>query len=340
MVDRPNPQGPVAVIGTTTWGATLALVAARRGVVVRLWARSAEEAARLRQDGEHKLRLPAQPFPPTMTVTSSLADALDGAASVIFAVPSDSLRENARLTAPHFINSPVVVSACKGLERQTFKRMSQVLAEELPGSLSDRICVLSGPNLAREIVQGTPASTVIASSSPQAAQEAQHLLNSPTFRVYTNADVVGVELAGALKNIVAIGAGISDGLQLGNNAKAAFVTRGLTEITRLGLAAGANPLTFSGLAGLGDLIATCYSPLSRNRMVGEQIAGGKTLQEAVASLGGEVAEGVTTTPAAVAMANQMGVEMPIAETTRRVLFEGLDPRQAALELMGRSPRAE
>jgi glycerol-3-phosphate dehydrogenase (NAD(P)+) len=340
VVTQPDPSRPVAVVGTTTWGTTLALLLARRGVGVRLWARSAQEAARLRQDGEHTLRLPGQHFPSCLTVTSSLAEALQGAVAVVFAVPSNSLRQNARLTAPHFTDAPLVISACKGLERATSKRMSQVLAEELPQRLVGRICALSGPNLAREIVAGIPASTVMASSDPRSAQEAQRLFNSPTFRVYTNADMAGVELAGALKNIVAIGAGISDGLQAGNNAKAAFVTRGLAEITRLGVAAGASPLTFAGLAGLGDLIATCYSPLSRNRMVGEQIAKGLTLQQALASLGGEVAEGVTTTPAVVEMARGMGVEMPIAETTNRVLFEGLDPRQAALELMGRAPRAE
>ena len=340
VATQPDPIQPVAVVGTTTWGSTLALVLARRGVGVRLWARSAQEAAMLQQDGENKLRLPGQPFPSCLMVTSSLPEALQGAGAVIFAVPSNSLRENARLTAPHFADTPLVISACKGLEQDTSMRMSQVLAEELPRRLLERICVLSGPNLAREIVAGIPASTVIAASEPHSAQEAQLLLNSPSFRVYTNADVVGVELAGALKNIVAIGAGISDGLQLGNNAKAAFVTRGLAEITRLGVEAGASPLTFAGLAGLGDLIATCYSPLSRNRRVGEQIAQGRTLQQALDSLGGEVAEGVTTAPAVLEMEGRMGVEMPIAETTNRVLFEGLDPKQAALELMGRAPRAE
>ena len=273
-------------------------------------------------------------------MTSGLADALRDAGAVIFAVPSETLRENARLLALHGSGSPVVISACKGLERGTLNRMSQVLAQELPSNMAEGICALSGPNLAREIVSGIPASTVVASAHLHAAEAAQRLLNSAAFRVYTNADVTGVELAGALKNVVAIGAGICDGLQFGNNAKAAFVTRGLAEITRLGLAAGANPLTFSGLAGLGDLVATCYSPLSRNRMVGERIAQGMTLDETMVSLSGEVAEGVTTTPAAVAMAHQMGVEMPIAETARRVLFEGLDPREAALELMGRPPRAE
>ena len=338
---RPTPVGhpPVAVVGTTTWGTTLALLLSRRDIAVRLWARSADEAARLRKDGEHRQRLPGQRFPECLRVTDALSDALDGVGTVVFAVPSNSLRENARRAAGYLEGNPVIISACKGLERDSSKRMSEVLAEELPAHAA-QLCALSGPNLAREIVTGMPASTVVASSNPQTAAEAQALFNSGTFRVYTNEDVLGVELAGALKNIVALGAGISDGLGLGDNAKAAFVSRGLAEITRLGVAAGANPLTFAGLAGLGDLIATCYSPLSRNRMVGEAIAGGKTLQVAVEGLKGEVAEGVDTTSSVLGMAERLGVEMPIAQMTARVLFGGLDPRQAVAELMGRAPKPE
>ena len=337
--DAPS-NGPVAVVGTTTWGTTLALVLARRGVAVRLWARSAEEAERLESAREHNQRLPGHPFPACLTVTASMGEALAGAPAVIFAVPSNTFRENVRWALPHFDGTPVVISAAKGLERETTKRMSQVLADELPDALAFRVCVLSGPNLAREIAGGLPASSVIASANDEAAREAQALLNSGSFRVYTNADVIGVELAGALKNVIALGAGIGDGLQFGNNAKAAFVARGLAEITRLGVAAGASPLTFAGLAGLGDLMATCYSSLSRNHTVGEQIAQGRTVEQAVESLGGEVAEGVDTTPAVLRMAAELGVEMPIAEMTYRVLFEKLDPRKAVAELMGRAPRPE
>jgi glycerol-3-phosphate dehydrogenase (NAD(P)+) len=340
-VDSDSPhQAPIAVIGTTTWGTTLALVLARRGTPVRLWARTDDEALRLREAGEHTQRLPGHAFPPGMTVTHSMQEALQGVRAVIFAVPSDSLRENARRSAAHVAGNPLVISVCKGLERDTSKRMSQVLAEEMPDTLASRVCVLSGPNLAREIVEGMPASTVIAALEADVVREAQALLNSGSFRVYTNTDVVGVELAGALKNIIALGAGISDGLRYGNNTKSAFVSRGLAEITRLGVAAGANPVTFAGLAGLGDLVATCFSPLSRNRRVGEWIAQGRTVQEAVESLGGEVAEGVATTRAVVRMAREMGVEMPITATTYRVLYEGLGPKAAAAELMGREPRSE
>ena len=192
---------------------------------------------------------------------------MDGAPFVLFAVPSHTLRDNARRVAPHLPPGAIVISACKGLEQGTFKRMSVVLAEELPDA-APSLCALSGPNLAREIVRGLPSATVVASASAAAAAEAQRLFNSPTFRVYTNADVIGTELGGTLKNVMAIGAAICDGMALGDNAKAAFVTRGLAEMVRLGVAAGAQAATFAGAAGVGDLMATCYSNLSRNYRVG------------------------------------------------------------------------
>ncbi len=340
MSTNAQQNAPVTVIGTTTWGTTIALMLALRHVRVRLLARTEEEAARLREAGEHTQRLPGYPFPPSLSVTGDRAGAFLNAAAVIFAVPSNSLRENAHGLAPYLGGVRLVVSASKGLERDTTKRMSQVLAEELPDAASTGLCALSGPNLAREIVAGLPSSAVIASANPEAARQVQELLNSSSFRVYTNSDVLGVELAGALKNVVALGAGISDGLRFGDNAKAAFVARGLAEVSRLGIAAGASPATFAGLAGIGDLIATCFSSLSRNRMLGEQIARGRSLQEAVNSLGGQVAEGVDTTSAALRMGRELGVGMPITEAVYRVLFEGLQPRQAVAELMGRELRAE
>ncbi len=330
---------PVAVVGATTWGTTLAIILARRGVPVRFLARTPEEALELRRAGENARRLPGHPFPSSLTVTAEPSEAIGGARAAVYAVPSNTLRENLVATVLHLDGAPLVVIAAKGLERDSSLRMSQVAREVLPARLHPHICVLSGPNLAREIADDRPASAVVASADQRVAQAAQAVLTSTTFRVYTNTDVVGVELSGALKNIIALGAGVSDGLELGDNAKAAFVTRGLAEITRLGVAAGADPLTFAGLAGLGDLIATCYSRLSRNRHVGEQIAQGRPLAEVLAGLG-EVAEGVNTTSAAVAMAREMGVEMPITEVTYRVLFEGLDPRQAVAELLGRAPRPE
>ncbi len=329
----------VGVIGTTTWGTTLALILAQRGILVSLWARTPKEAQWLQEAKENPRFLPGLPFPQNLPVTASPSEALAQAQMVIYAVPSASLRHNLRVTMEHFGDSPLVLSACKGLERDTGKRTTQVFKEELPPSLYPRICVLSGPNLAKEIAAGKPASAVVAAHQEDAAIQAQNILTSSTFRVYTNTDVLGVELAGALKNVVALGAGISDGLGYGNNAKAAFITRGLTEIARLGIAAGANPLTFAGLAGMGDLVATAFSPLSRNRHVGEQLAKGRRLDEILTSMD-NVAEGVDTTVAALHLAEELGVEMPIAQTTYRVLFQGLEPQRAVAELMGRTPRPE
>jgi glycerol-3-phosphate dehydrogenase (NAD(P)+) len=270
-------------------------------------------------------------------VTSDPAEALDGAEVVIVAVPSTAMRANASSIAGALADSTVVVSAAKGLEPETNKRMSQVLADELPAA---RVAALSGPNLAREVVQGLPASSVVASEDEQASFLAQAVLNSPTLRIYTNTDLIGTEFAGALKNIIAIGAGVCHGMGLGDNAKSAFVTRGLVEITRLGVAAGAQAQTFAGLAGIGDLVATCFSRLSRNHRVGVALATGLSPTEALATLGGEVAEGVCTTPVALALAASLGVEMPIASLTNRVLFDELSPRDAIGELMGRAPRPE
>ena len=329
----------VTVVGTTTWGTTLAIILARNSTPVYLLARTPEEAAELEAGRRNARFLPGVEFPESLQVSAAPQEALQSAAMVILAVPSGSLRDNVRRILTSIAGEPLIVSVAKGLEIETGMRMTQVLEEELPHALHPKVCALSGPNLALEIVEGKPASTVIASREPGAAVEAQSMIMSPTFRVYTNEDVVGVELGGALKNIIVLGAGISDGLGYGDNGKAAFLTRGLAEITRLGVAAGANPITFAGLAGMGDLVATCASPLSRNRYVGEQLARGRHLEEILASMK-NVAEGVSTTVAALKMAGELGIEMPIARATHKVLFEGLDPREAVMELMGRPPRSE
>ena len=327
------------VVGTTSWGTTLAILMARQGHLVTLSARTMEEVEGLQRDGENKQRLPGFAFPPSLKVTASTQEAFEGAKLVIFAVPAKSLRSNVQRIRDFLADNAVIISATKGLEIDTGLRMSQVLQDELPQLLKTRICVLSGPNLSAEIAQERPASTVVASEDSQIALNVQGAVMTPMFRVYTNSDVVGVELAGALKNIIALGAGIGDGMGYGDNGKAAFITRGLTEITRLGVSAGASPLTFAGLAGLGDLIATAASPLSRNRYVGEQMAKGRSLRDILSTMQ-NVAEGVDTTAAAMKMARELGVEMPITEAMYRVLFEGLDPRQAVVELMGRVPRPE
>ena len=329
----------VGVVGTTSWGTTLAILMANQGHRVTLWARTPEESDKLQRDRENKRLLPGFPFPDSLAVSASATEAFGDARLVVFAVPSKSLRANVQRVGDAMSREAFIISASKGLDIATGLRMSQVLQQELPEPLTTRICVLSGPNLSTEIAQGRPASTVVASQDTRLALMAQEALMTPQFRVYTSADVVGVELAGALKNIIALGAGIGDGLGYGNNSKAAFISRGLTEITRLGVAAGASPLTFAGLAGMGDLIATAASPLSRNRYVGEELAKGRPLQEVLASMQ-NVAEGVDTTAAAVKMAEELGVEMPITQAAYRILFEGLDPRQAVTELMGRAPRPE
>ncbi len=322
------------VVGATTWGTTLALVVAGEGRPVTLLTRDQDECDRLEAARENSRFLPGAAFPSLLRVSAEESEALNGASLAVVAVPSHRMRENARRIAPHLGPDAVVVSASKGLELPTALRMSEALTEELPPSLHSGICALSGPNLAKEIVQGRLASSVVAGAALESAERAQATLHSGRFRVYTSGDLTGVELGGALKNIVALGAGICDGLEIGDNAKAAFVTRGLAEITRLGIAAGALPLTFAGLAGVGDVIATCASRLSRNRYVGEQLAHGRSWPEIRASMD-NVAEGVNATEAALTIAARLNVEMPIAQTTYRILYEGLAPQEAAVELMER-----
>jgi len=323
----------VAIIGTTTWGTTLGIMLARRGIEVSLWARTGEEAEKLNEARENNARLPGVAFPQGLSATSSVAGAVGGASLVIVAVPSQAMRANMRQLRGHVDEATPILSATKGLEVGSEKRMSQVIVEELGLGCASRICVLSGPNLSREIVQGLPASTVVAAENLQMAEQVRGIVASPAFHVYTSDDVVGTELGGALKNIIALGAGMVDGLGYGDNAKAAYMARGLTEITRLGVAAGGNPLTFVGLAGLGDLLATCDSSLSRNHTLGEGLTRGRSLEEMKASMG-SVVEGVATTAAALELARTLGVELPITDRIRRVLFEGLDPAQAMAELIG------
>ncbi|HZA24304.1 MAG TPA: NAD(P)H-dependent glycerol-3-phosphate dehydrogenase, partial [Dehalococcoidia bacterium] len=326
-------------VGTTTWGTTLGIFLARNCIPVTILARSPDEAKELNSCREHRRFLPSVSFPENLMVSDDVAEAVSGARLIIIAVPSHQFRQNVQWVKKHLPPQAWVLSATKGLELSTSMRMSQVLEEELPAHLHPGICVLSGPNLAKEIAQGKPSSTAIAGKDPATLAAVQEILMSPLFRVYTSDDVVGVELGGALKNIIALGAGFADGLEIGDNTKAAFITRGVAEITRLGLAAGAQPLTFAGLAGLGDIVATCASRLSRNRHVGEQLACGKTWPEIRQSMD-NVAEGVNTTEAALHMAAGLDVEMPITQVTHRVLFEGLPPHRAIKELMERPPRSE
>jgi len=329
----------VAIIGTTTWGTTLGITLGKKGVKVGLWARTEQEAEELRNKEPDPELSPEVSFPAELEITHDLAEALNEAKAVFLVVPSQSMRQNIKLVASHLDKSMLVVSAAKGLEIGSGKRMSQVIADEINPRFRSNICVLSGPNLAREILRGLPAATVAAAQDGSVARKVQRLLTTPNLCVFTNTDIIGVELGGALKNIIALGAGIADGLSYGDNAKAAFMTRGLTEITALGVALGANPLTFSGLAGLGDVIATCASPLSRNHYVGVELTKGRSVTEILNTMNG-VAEGVTTTLVARNLAHNLGLEMPITERVYRVLYENADPGEVAAEMMGVNVRHE
>jgi len=329
----------IGVVGTGSWGTTLAVITARQGHAPTLWARTAAEAHALTSAREHRRFHPGIRFPENLAITASAEEALGSADLAIVAVPTARLRENARQLRRHLAGAPLVLSAVKGLEPGTGKRPTEMLAEELG---SDRRCllgVISGPNLAREIIAGKPASATVACASINAATAAQAVLSSSVFRVYTTDDVIGVELGGALKNIVTICAGIIDGLGLGDNAKGGLITRGLHEITRLGVAMGARPETFAGLSGMGDLIASCYSKLSRNRFLGEELGKGKKLEDILKGMD-QTVEGVQATVAAVEIATRLGVEMPIASSLKQLLFEGLNVSEAIDSLMRRAPAAE
>lgn len=336
-----NTAGPttkIGVIGSGAWGTTLAVLAARAGHETRLLVRDAVQAATIETTRRHDRAQPGLVLPANVRATASLDEVCADAAVILVVVPSQRMREVARALAP-LVGGAIVVSAAKGLERETFKRMTEVLQEEVGGDAGGRVCAISGPNLAAEIAAGKPAVTVIAGENLAAAERVRDLLASSRFRCYTNEDVVGVEMGGALKNIVAIGAGMADGLAAGDNAKAAFLTRGIAEIARLGIAVGAQPLTFAGLAGLGDLVATCASPLSRNNRVGRELAQGRLLAEILADLG-HVAEGVTTTEVAHQLGRKLDVSLPITDQMRAVLFDGKSPLTAIDELMGREPKHE
>lgn len=260
----------LAIVGATTWGATLGVALSQKGHFVRLLARTEDEAGLMRSNELYHLPLPCDKFPPRLAFTHSPEKAIADARAVILVVPAQSMRRNIKQIAPYVTPSMLVVSASKGLEIETGKRMTEIMREELPEACHRNICVLSGPNLAKEILEEHPAATVAAAEDIEIARAAQRLLSTPQLCVYTNTDVVGVELGGALKNIIALAAGMADGLGYGDNAKAALMTRGWAEITALGVALGANPLTFGGLAGLGDLFATCASPLSPQPLRGHR----------------------------------------------------------------------
>jgi glycerol-3-phosphate dehydrogenase (NAD(P)+) len=337
-------SGPprVAVVGSGAWGTTLAVLVARSEPVILL-GHSEETAARIAATRQNERRLPGVELPERISVTAD-EHALEGASDlVIVAVPSAHLRATVERVALSIPASADVLSVVKGLERETLLRMTEVIADASASAGAAieprRIAALSGPNLAQEIARGLPASAVVASEDPALGDRIVARLSRREFRLYTNPDVLGVELCGALKNIIAIAAGAADGLGFGDNGKAGLMTRGLAEMTRLGIAAGANPLTFAGLAGIGDVIATCGSKLSRNHRLGEELAKGRPWSEIEASLPG-VAEGAYTVDAALALAARHGVEMPIAQEVHNALFEGKSVQRCLVALLSRESKDE
>jgi glycerol-3-phosphate dehydrogenase (NAD(P)+) len=328
----------VAVVGAGAWGTTLAAMLADNGHAVTLVVRSESHARELTEQRENERYLPGIAIPASLLVTADVDRAIGGATIVLLVVPSQHMRASVERISTSLRDDCVIVSCAKGLERGTELRMSQVIMQTA-GISAERVCALSGPNLAGEIAIGLPASSVVASASMESASRAQAVLGSPRFRVYTSTDVIGVELGGALKNVIALGAGAVDGMRIGHNAKAAFISRGLAEITRLGVAAGAQPLTLGGLSGLGDLIATCESPLSRNRTFGEALGRGLP-PHAAAGDSPHVVEGVVTTDVALRLADRYEVEMPIASAVSDVLAERITVREAVERLMARDFRPE
>jgi glycerol-3-phosphate dehydrogenase (NAD(P)+) len=325
-----------AVVGAGAWGTALADLLARNGHDVALWAREPEVVASVNTEHENTMFLAGAKLDDRVVAHAVLASACDGAELVLFATPSHVLRSIARSAAPFVTAQATIVVATKGVERETLAVMSDVLAEQYP---THAVVALSGPSFAAEVVARQPTAVVAASESEEAATLVQRALSGDEFRVYTNDDVIGVELGGALKNVIAVATGIAEGLEMGFNARAALITRGLAEMTRLGVKMGAAPQTFAGLAGMGDLVLTCTGALSRNRSLGVEIARGVSLDEALAQRH-TVAEGVMTTHSARALAAREGIEMPIVSAVYRILFEHQPPRAAIGELMRRELRAE
>lgn len=326
----------IGVIGAGAWGTTLAIHLAAAQRPVTLWAHTAEANSELVTARQNRQYLPGMIFPPNIRVATDDAFLSEPHRLFVLAVPSAHLRQTLQRLGSVLYAEAALLSVMKGIEEGTHLRMSEVIGQELPGR---RVAVMSGPNLAGEVAAGKPAGSVIASTDPELSSELATVLSSDRFRIYTNPDVIGVELGGALKNVVALAAGMVDGFEFGDSAKAGIITRGLAEMTRLGVAAGAHPLTFAGLAGVGDLIATCMSPLSRNRRAGELLAAGMPWSEVATRLNG-IAEGAFTVTGALELAAELGVELPIAAKVRAVVHEGMSPLKAAAELMAREPKDE
>ena len=329
----------LAIIGGGSWGTALSIVLASRFSEVRLWVYEQDLAARMSASRDNDVYLPGFRLPPNVTVVTDFAAALDGSAIVLGVMPSHRARSVYDQMLPFLDESMLLVSATKGLETGSLLRMSEIIGQVVGNRFAPKVAILSGPTFAKEVARGEPTALVVASADSGSAAMVQNAFSGASFRLYTNGDPIGVEIGGAVKNVVAIGAGVCHGLGLGSNSLAALITRGLAEITRLALAAGGEMRTLSGLAGLGDLLLTCTGALSRNRTVGLELAAGKSLGEIVGSMR-MVAEGIETTKATVDLARRHGVEMPIAEQMYAMLYESRSPREAIRQLMERSLKGE
>lgn len=327
-----------AVLGTGSWGTAFGKVLADAGTDVVLWARRPEVAAAVRDRHENPDYLPGVLLPERLTATDDALEAVTGADFVVLAVPSQSLRDNLAAVVGALAPGVVLVSLMKGVELGSTRRMSEVIVEVADVD-PRQVAVVTGPNLAREIAAGQPAATVVACADHGSAARLQEACTTPYFRPYTNADVVGCELGGAVKNVIALATGMAEGMGFGDNTKASLITRGLAETARLGIALGADPMTFSGLAGLGDLVATCSSPLSRNRTFGERLGRGETLED-ILSRRQQTAEGVKSCRSILDLAGKHDVDMPITEHVVKVVHEGMIPREMVRGLMARDTKAE
>ena len=326
----------LAVLGAGSWGTALAVLFARHGITVRLWGHDRAAVADLQRDRENRRFLPGIPFPPGLAATASLAETLQDADDILIVVPSHAFREVVAGVAAIRADAATLSWATKGLDAHSSRPLHEVAAEHLPRA---QLAVLSGPTFAAEVARGAPTAITVAGTDRDYADRIATRLHGGTLRVYTSDDLIGVEIGGATKNVMAIAAGISDGLGFGANARAALVTRGLAEITRLGLALGGLPETFMGLAGLGDLILTCTDDQSRNRRMGLALARGMSIDRAREDIGQEV-EGIATTREVFRLAEREGIDMPITEQVYRILYEGLDPRRAVRNLLHRHQRPE
>ncbi len=327
------------VIGGGSWGSAFALHLGRLNIPTKLWIREKEVYETTLDSRENRLFLPGFVFPSSVSFSHKLSSAVRGCDILFMAIPSEYCRSMYEKLAPLFSSGSIIVSLTKGIEKDSLKRMSELMEDILPTQLPLPIAVLSGPSFAREVAEAHPTAVVVASKKANLSRAIQHLISNSYFRAYTSSDVIGVEIAGALKNVIAISAGILDGLGFGNNSIAALVTRGIAEITRLGVKLGARKETFSGMAGIGDLVLTCTGKLSRNRQVGYELGQGKTLS-AITSKMKMVAEGISTTLSAHQLAQHENVEMPICEQVYQILYKGKDPKKALQNLMSRKLKNE